>query len=114
GTLAVTVTNPAPGGGTSPAATVTVAGAGGLTITSISPNTFTVQSPDTGISVTGTGFTINSVVQWNGVALVPPPSNTAPTDFLAPVPAAALAPGGTAFVTVTTAGANPPLSNSIT
>ena len=33
GTLAVTVTNPAPGGGTSPAATVTVTGAGGLAIT---------------------------------------------------------------------------------
>ena len=114
GTLAVTVTNPPPGGGTSPAATVTVAGAGGLAITSISPNTFTAQSPDTGISVTGTGFAINSVVQWNGVALVTSPSYNGTTELFATVPAADLATVGTALVTVSTAGANPPLSNSIT
>ena len=114
GTLAVTVTNPPPGGGTSPAATVTVAGAAGLAISSVSPNTFTAQSLDTGISVTGTGFAVNSVVQWNGVALVTSPGYHGATELFATVPAADLATAGTAIVTVSTAGATPPLSNPIT
>ena len=113
GTLAVTVTNPAPGGGTSPAATVNVVQPGVATITTVSPNSFTVGSPDTSFSVSGTGFTKNSVIQWNGAALASSTYN-GPTQLLANVPAADLATAGTATVTVNTPNANPSLSNSVT
>ena len=114
GTFAVTVTNPAPGGGTSPAATVSVVQPGAPTITSVSPNSFTAGSPDTGISVMGTGFTAKSVVQWNGAALATSVGYKSATELLATVPAADLGTAGTATVTVNTPNSNPSLSNSIT
>jgi trimeric autotransporter adhesin len=114
GTLAVTVTNPAPGGGTSPVANVSVVGPGVPAITSVSPNSFTVGAPGAAISVAGTGFTTQSVVEWNGAALATSPGYNSATEILATVPAADLATAGTATVTVNTPGSNPSLSNSIT
>jgi trimeric autotransporter adhesin len=114
GTLAVTVTNPAPGGGTSPVANISVTQPGAPAITSVSPNSFTAGSPDTGILVTGTGFTANSVIEWNGLALATSPGPYSTTQILATVPAADLATAGTATVTVNTPSSNPSLSNSIT
>ena len=66
GTLGVTVTNPAPGGGTSPVANLSVTQPGEPSITSVSPNSFTAGAPDTGISIIGTGFAASSQVEWNG------------------------------------------------
>ena len=103
-TLGVTVTNPAPGGGTSPVATLSI-GVPQPVITSVSPSTFIVGSPDTPITVSGTNFRPSSVVNWNGSALT--------TSFQygyggfqlnATVPAADLTSAGTAELTVSTAG----------
>ena len=116
GTLSVTVTNPAPGGGTSPAATLSIVAAVTPAISSVSPTTIVRGSPDTLLVVSGTGFATNSVVQWNGSALStalvyyssPSPS------LLATVPAADLTSTGSATVTVSTPTANPSVSNAVT
>lgn len=116
GQLAITVTNPAPGGGTSPIAYLPVsAPAATPVITSVTPNSIVAGSGDTSITVMGTGFTTNSVVQWNGTPL--PTSfiyNGVTTELFATVPAAFLITTGTASATVNTPNANPPLSNAVT
>jgi trimeric autotransporter adhesin len=116
GTLAVTVTNPAPGGGTSPSANLTVVQPSTMpVIASVSPSSMIAGSPDSSLSVIGTGFTANSMVQWNGANLVTtlgyPYNGTA---LSATVPGADLTTVGTATVTVSTPNANPALSNSVT
>jgi len=113
GTLAVTVTNPAPGGGTSPSTNLTISPPTATpVITSVNPSSFLAGSPDSSINVAGTGFTINSVVRWNGADLQ--------TSYIgyygapqlyAIVPAADLATAGTASVTVNTPTSTQPLSN---
>ena len=72
GTPAVTVTNPAPGGGTSAAATFTITAANNPvpTITSLSPNTIAAGSIAFTLTVNGTNFVSNSVVHFNGAAKV--------------------------------------------
>jgi hypothetical protein len=112
--FAVTVTNPTPGGGTSPVASFTVAVPGSTpVITSVSPSSIIAGSPDTVISIGGAGFLPTSVVQWNGVPLVTFYSTGNFGVFLgATVPAADLASPGTASVTVSTPTATPPLSNA--
>lgn len=115
-TLAITVTNPAPGGGTSAPATITVA-LPALTpvVTSVSPTQLIVGSANSFLTITGSNFVNNkSVVQWNGAPLVtgfylPSPS----TRLLATVPAALLASTGTATITVLTPTATPTTSNSV-
>lgn len=117
--LGVTVTNPAPGGGTSPVATLTVATPTVTpVITGITPASIVAGSTDTTINLSGTGFTNNSVVQWNGQALVTylsygyPYYNT--YTLTATVPAADLTTSGTGSVTVSTPTASPALSNAMT
>lgn len=71
GTAAVTVFNPAPGGGTSGALsfTITASGGGGgsgLAITSLAPISATIGVPSVLVTVNGGGFTTSSVVRWNG------------------------------------------------
>lgn len=100
----VTVTNPAPGGGTSPVATLSI-GVPLPVIASVSPSTFIVGSPDTPITVSGTNFAANSVVNWNGSALTTSPYfGYAGFQLIATVPAADLTSAGTAELTVSTAG----------
>ena len=116
GILAVTVTNPPPGGGTSPTANLTI-GSGTPTpiITSVSPNSITAGSPDTTITVLGTGFTSSSVVQWNGANLNTSVANgNGAISLQATVPAADLASEGAATVKVDTPTAAPSLSNALT
>jgi hypothetical protein len=116
GQLAVTVINPPPGGGTSLVANLTVAQPPATpVITSVTPNSIVAGAGDTALTVQGTGFTANSVVQWNGTPL----StfffyNYDSTGLFANVPAADLATTGTASVTVNTPNANPSLSNAVT
>ncbi|HEX5283175.1 MAG TPA: IPT/TIG domain-containing protein, partial [Bryocella sp.] len=63
-TAQVTVTSPSPGGGASSAAAFTV-NASAPVLTSISPHTVKLNQAAT-ITITGSGFTPNSIVQWNG------------------------------------------------
>lgn len=102
-TLAVTVTNPAPGGGTSPFAYLSI-GVPQPIIASVSPSTFLVGSPDTPITVMGTNFASNSVVNWDGSALPTSMYQGYGYQLNATVPASLLTSTGTAEITVSTAG----------
>ncbi|KAA6457573.1 transcription factor [Acidobacteria bacterium AB60] len=116
-TLSVTVTNPQPGGGTSPPAVLTIGSATPApVISTVTPSQILEGSPDTQISVAGRGFSNNSVVYWNGVplTLVGITGSSDGTTLTATVPAADLTATGTASVTVSTPGASPSLSNAAT
>ena len=65
-TAGISVQNPAPGGGTSPAATFTV-NSPIPAIVSISPQVVPTGSAAT-ITITGSGFESNSIVMWNNSA----------------------------------------------
>jgi trimeric autotransporter adhesin len=115
-TLSVSVTNPAPGGGTSPASPLVVTTpAQTPTITSVSPNQIIAGSGDTFLTIIGSNFVnLKSIVMWNGTPLttayyVPSPS----TRLLATVPASLIAATGTATVTVVTSTATPATSNAV-
>ncbi len=102
GTASVTVTNPAPGGGTSAATTFSINNPT-PTLSSILPTSTTAGSGQISLALTGTNFIAGasgsgSVVQWNG-------SNRATTfvdsaHLTATITAADLAAAGTASVTV--------------
>ena len=110
GTRAITVENPAPGGGISNALSFTVnpAGPGTPTISSIAPATATVNVATGTITVTGTNLTSASVTV-DGVS-VTPTSNTA-TQIL--LPSQTFASAGTKTVVVTTAGGSVNTSISV-
>lgn len=123
--LPVTVSNPAPGGGISPAAPLNVIPQPAVpAITSVSPTSTIAGSPTVYLSVYGTGFTSTSVVQWNGTALPTGlitfyngpggPISGLVTSLSATVPAADLATAGTATITVNTPAASPSTSNAVT
>ncbi len=63
GPAAVRVVNPAPGGGTSGSANVTLLSP---SITDVQPNTVPATSPAFDLIVTGTNFHTGSVVRWKG------------------------------------------------
>lgn len=67
GTVSITVTNPAPGGGQS-SATFTINAPAAPTLTSVSPNTLGAGTSAITLTIQGIGFVANSVVQWNGSA----------------------------------------------
>jgi uncharacterized repeat protein (TIGR01451 family) len=95
----VTVTNPAPGGGT---ATL----AGGFTVTNPVPTVITALSPFTAVAgtpgltltVAGETFVPDSVVRWNGQDRTTTPVDS--THLSAAITTADLAVAGTALVTV--------------
>jgi hypothetical protein len=119
GTLPVSVMNPAPGGGYSSAVALSiVAQPATPVIASISPTSAIVGSAATSIEIIGTGFTTQTVAQWNGAAL--------PTSYIsiysgsgmtialmATVPASDLTATGTATITASTLYANPAGSNAV-
>ena len=124
-TLSITVTNPAPGGGTSLTRPLYVSAATPTpVITALTPNFFVVGSPASYITITGTnlfGMTYGSInsmptVQWNGTALTATDfsSNGAFSSITAMVPANLLGTAGTASVTVSSPTAVNPLSNALT
>jgi trimeric autotransporter adhesin len=116
GTLAVQVANPAPGGGTSSSASLSIVPSVVTpVITSVIPSTILAGSPNTLVTVFGTGFIATSVVQWNGTSVATTLSRfNNVSELVATVPAADLTTTGTANVTVNTPSANPSLSNSVT
>jgi hypothetical protein len=118
GSLSLTAVNPTPGGGTSTAVTLSVTPPSSSTpvISAVSPNSIYARSGDTNITVSGTGFTANSVVEWNGSALTTSEVTHgygAPY-LIATVPAADLNTAGTASVTVETPEDSPSISNALT
>jgi trimeric autotransporter adhesin len=113
GTLFLSAVNPAPGGGSSAAATLNVAAPPPTPqITSVSPNSIYTGSGDTTIIVYGSNISTNSTVEWNGTALQT--SGASSFSATATVPGSDLASAGTASVTVNTPGASPANSNALT
>lgn len=99
GTLAVTVTNPAPGGGTSNMVSFAIDGGTNPipTISSLDPSCAPVGAQAFTLAVTGANFIPSSVIRWNGKDL-PTTLNGGP--LLANIPANDIATAGTAAVTV--------------
>lgn len=99
-TASVTVTNPAPGGGTSSALPFTISAAPNPvpTVSALSPNTTGAGSAQFSMTVSGTNFVAGSVVRWDGADLAT--TYNSATSLAATVPAAKVADAGAANVTV--------------
>jgi len=90
-TASVTVTNPAPGGGTSANVAFSVLPSQVATLTSITPSYAIIGSPDTVITLNGSGFVNSSTAQIGGN--YPQTLNTtyiSPTQLTATIPASDL------------------------
>lgn len=101
GTAAVTVTNPAPGGGTSNAVSFTITSATNPTptITTISPTGALAGGPAFTLTVNGTNFVAASTVNFGGMA--PTTTFVSATQLTAAIPAAAIGSAGIVPVMVT-------------
>ena len=97
GTVAVTVFNPAPGGGTSNAVNHAINNPVPA-ISGIAPVSVTAGGSGFTLTVTGTGFVPGSKVMWNGVARTT--SYSSATKLTATILASDIATGSTASVTV--------------
>ncbi len=99
GTAQVTVSNPAPGGGTSNALSFSIVQPNPVpTITSLSPNPVVAGSQAFTLTVNGTNFVNGAVVRLNNVDR--PTAFSSATRLTAAIPAVDLANPGTARVTV--------------
>ncbi|MGC1449770.1 MAG: beta-propeller fold lactonase family protein [Candidatus Sulfotelmatobacter sp.] len=114
GTPAVTVTNPAPGGGTSKAINFTITS--GLNsvpaISALAPSCAPPGEP-VQLTVVGLNFVAGSVVRWNG-SDVPTTSNGSINGLIAQISASDVAAAGAAAVTVFNPGPGEGNSNSLT
>jgi hypothetical protein len=104
GTEQITVMNPAPGGGVSGAATLTIDNPSPA-ITTISPATVLAGSGDTLLDITGSGFVSSAVITWNGTSLTT--SFVSSTEVKAMVPASDLTGSSVSQVAVTNPGGWP-------
>ena len=109
-TAQITVFTSAPGGGTSAPAVLTVNKYPIPAITSVSPASITVNSPDTLVTIQGSGFTAFSTVQVNGSTLNPNSLN--PNLLFFTIPATNLTSLGSLAVTVSNPGSL--VSNTVT
>jgi uncharacterized protein (TIGR03437 family) len=100
GSASLSVINPAPGGGTSNALTFTInpLPVAVPVLSSIFPAQALAGSSALTLTVNGANFVSNSVVRWNNVNRVT--TLVSATQLTAAIPAADLATGGTASVTV--------------
>jgi len=98
GTLAMTLSNPAPGGGSVSTNLAVVTPL--PTITGLSPASVVAGAGDTLLTVSGTGFFSDSVVRWNGTDLVT--SYNSPNQLTTTIPAVSLSSTAVASVTVAT------------
>jgi YVTN family beta-propeller protein len=115
GTPAVTVTNPAPGGGTSMAINFTITSGGPNpipTIQVLSPSCAPAGEP-VQLTVVGQNFVASSVVRWNG-SDQPTTSNGSINGLIAQISASDVAAAGTAAVTVFNPGPGGGSSNAST
>ncbi len=106
GTASVTVANP--GSAASNALTFTI-NAATLSLSGLSPSSATAGGQAFTLTINGSGFLTNSVVQWNGSALST--TYVSANQLSASVPGSLIAAQGTANITVINAGAV--TSNSI-
>jgi photosystem II stability/assembly factor-like uncharacterized protein len=97
GTIKVTVTNPAPGGGTSASKTFTIDNPV-PSLLSISPTSATAGGATFTLTVNGSNFVAGSKVQWN--ATKPTTHYVSSTQLTATITAADIKTAGTASVTV--------------
>ncbi len=97
GTFKVTVTNLAPGGGTSAASDFTVDNPA-PTLTKVSPSSATHGGAAFTLTATGTGYVAGSKIQWNGADLTT--TFVSSTSVTATVSATDIKTAGTASVTV--------------
>lgn len=111
GKFAVVVTNPSPGGGSSNSVDFTVDNPQ-PTISSLSPPVLATGSPDTTITITGTGFIGSSTLELGSTQLST--TTVSPTQLTAIVPAADLAAPATDQVTVTNPGPGGGTSSALT
>ena len=102
GNVAVTVTNPATGGGTSNAVNFAIAGANPVPqIDSLMPTCAPAGGQDFVLSVSGSSFVPESIVRWNGNDLATTASEGFNGLFLtAQIPASDISAAGTSTVTV--------------
>jgi hypothetical protein len=98
GTLPVTVTNPAPGGGTSTAVNFAVTNPP-PTLSSIVPTSMTAGGAAFTLTVNGAGFVNGAKVNFGANPAIAPSSTTS-TQIIATIPAAEIATMGTVSVTV--------------
>jgi hypothetical protein len=97
----LTVVNPAPGGGTSGAATLVVTASNPAPgLSSLSPTSAVAGSGAFVLTVNGTNFVSTSVVNWAGAAL--PTTVVSATQLTAQVPASDINAAGSAAITVAT------------
>jgi hypothetical protein len=99
GTANVTVANPPPGGGASAPAPFTIYQPPPM-ITGVMPASLVVGSPDTPVSIMGTGFTPGSMVLASGYQLVP--VSITPTAINVTIPASELNYAAPLILTVQT------------
>ncbi len=83
------------------------------TVTTLTPNSAPVGSPNLAITLSGTGFLSSSIVAWNSTPLFAPTSVTS-TSLTATIPASYLAAVGTASVSVFNSGPGGGESNLLT
>ena len=98
GSASITVTNPAPGGGTSTAATLAINNPF-PTVTTLSPTSGLAGGASFTLAVNGTGFVSNSVVNFNHIARATSFTNS--TQLTAAILASDIATSGADLVTVT-------------
>ena len=124
--IAVSVTNPTPGGGTAQFGFLDILPQSSTPIISqVSPSQFLVGSGTSAITVTGTNLFPSANFQlvpssfsvlWNGttLAIQQTASSNGVDSITATVPASLLATSGTATIAVSNQSASPSLSNSVT
>jgi len=99
GPITVNVATSAPGGGTSNMATINVQNPAPV-ITTLAPTSLVMGSPDTVLTVNGTGFVSTSLVQINATNY--PTTFVSVTQLKATIPAAQISSPGTLNITVLT------------
>jgi hypothetical protein len=97
GTVAITVVNPAPGGGSSDALAFTVTNPI-PSLSALVPASATASGPAFTLTVTGANFVTGAVLQWNSASRAT--TFVSDTQLTATIPAADLAQAGTVVVTV--------------
>ena len=97
GNFKMSVTNPAPGGGTSAALSFTVNNPD-PSISSLSPDTATATGPSFALTVNGSNFVSGSIAKWNGTNLAT--TFVSSTQLSTTVPASDIKTAGKAQVTV--------------
>lgn len=113
--VAITVTTPAPNGGTSNALNLTVVSKNAPSVTSLSPSSVAAGSATFKLLVNGSGFKSDDIVQFDGTAL--PTEFISATQLAATITAAQVATDGEKLITVTRkdgSGTSAPLTLTIT